>query len=175
MRKFSTSHSVKQRGVGLLEVLIALLVLAIGVLGFAGLQMTALSQSSDANHRAAAVLIAQDAVERIELNPSQRNAYLTKNNWGDGSGTLGQEPDDDCVGATVCDADDLATWDLNQLVWQAANQLPGGRIMASDCDFNSLFTCVIVSWGEQDPSQCMSNTGIELDKDSRCVVLEVAR
>ena len=176
MIKPSINSASTQRGVGLLEVLIALLVLAIGVLGFAGLQMTALSKSNDANHRAAAVLIAQDAIERIELNLSQREVYLDEDNWGDGAGLLGEAPDDECIGGeTVCEPAELAEWDQSQLAWQAANQLPGGRILASDCEFNTRFTCVIVSWDEQDPDDCMDGSGIEQGKDSRCVVLEVAR
>ena len=41
----------QQRGVGLIEVMMALLVLAIGVLGYAGMQLTALKAAEDANNR----------------------------------------------------------------------------------------------------------------------------
>jgi len=175
-----------QRGVGLLEVLIALLVLAVGVLGFAGLQMTALSQSDDANHRIAAVLIAQDAIERLELNPIGRGMpenpadpwgtnHYQKGGWV--SGEYGDKPDADCIGKeAACNAKQLAEWDIAQLSWQAANQLPGGRILADECAFNTDMTCVIVSWGDQDdPADCMTATGINIDKDSNCLVMEVAR
>lgn len=63
-----------QRGVSLLEVLIAMLILAVGALGFAGLQMKALHTSADANYRAQATLLAQSAIERIQANPTQRAA-----------------------------------------------------------------------------------------------------
>lgn len=162
-----------QRGVGMLEVLIALLVLAVGVLGFAGLQMTALNKSDEANHRAAAVLIAQEAIERFELNPSQRNTYLT-NGWT--AGTAGATPNGACINPEeACSSAQIATWDIAQLSWQAANLIPGGRIMAADCDFNNQLTCVIVSWDEQDPTECMDNDGLLVEEGSRCFVLEVAR
>jgi len=160
-----------QRGVGLLEVLIALLVLAVGVLGFAGLQMTALNKSNDANHRAAAVLIAQDVIERFELNPSKREEYLKVSNWKEGS--VGDDPDDNCI-TNECDAGAIAEWDMDQLAWQAANLLPAGRVLAAECDFNTQMTCVIVSWDEQDPAKCMDG-GLEAGVDSHCFVLEVAR
>ncbi len=175
-----------QHGVGLLEVLIALLVLAVGVLGFAGLQMTALSQSDDANHRVAAVLIAQDAIERLELNPMGRGMpenpldswgtnHYQAGNWA--AGEQGEEPDSSCIGKDAdCDPEELADWDIAQLTWLAANQLPGGRILVDECTFTTDLTCVIVSWGDQDdPASCMAAAGINVDKDSNCLVLEVAR
>ena len=55
-----------QAGVSMVEVLIAVLVLAVGALGFAGVQVVAMQKSEDANYRSAAMLIAQDAVERIQ-------------------------------------------------------------------------------------------------------------
>ena len=166
-------HLASQRGVGMLEVLIALLVLAVGVLGFAGLQMTALSKSDEANNRAAAVLIAQDAIERFELNPSERNTYLS-NGWA--AGTAGAQPDGSCINAEdACSSAQIAVWDIAQLSWQAANLIPGGRFMASDCDFNNQLICVIVSWDEQDPAECMDNDGLLVIEDSRCFVMEIAR
>ncbi|WP_193072229.1 type IV pilus modification protein PilV [Pseudomonas sp. FME51] len=170
---YPLSGRTAQRGVGLLEVLIALLVLAVGVLGFAGLQMTALNQSDEANHRAAAVLIAQDAIERFELNPGKREAYWAAN-WN--AGTVGATPPGTCVDpAEACTADQVVAWDIAQLSWQAANLLPGGRVTASDCEFNNLLTCVVVSWDEQDPAECMNNDGILVAADSRCFVMEIAR
>lgn len=168
------SDVLTQRGVGMLEVLIALLILAVGVLGFAGLQMTALAKSNDANHRAAAVLIAQDAIERFELNPTQRTFYLTKSNWA--AGAAGAVPPGGCINAEdPCSAAMLAETDTNQLAWQAANTLPAGRTMAADCDFNSQLTCVIVSWDGENPSDCMEASGLVTGETSRCFVMEVAR
>lgn len=161
----------QQSGVSLLEVLIALLVLAVGVLGFAGLQMTSLNQSTAANHRVTAVLIAQDAVERMELNPSMRATYLNAN-WS--AAAFGGSPSSACI-TNSCTAGGIADWDIAQLRWQAANLLPAGRITATDCTFNNRLTCVVVSWDEQDPDACTSADGVNTDNDSNCFVLEAAR
>ena len=164
-----------QHGVSLIEVLIALLVLAIGVLGFAGLQMASLNQSTAANHRVAAVLIAQDAIERMELNsapaPAARDRYLNAS-WG--AGTVGGSPSSSCIGS-ACTSEGIANWDIAQLTWQAANQLPAGRVAASECAFNSRLTCVVVSWDGDLPDACMDSSGIDASTDSNCFVLEVAR
>lgn len=170
-----TAFGRRQRGVGMIEVVIALLIFSIGVLGFAALQMTALSQSNDANHRTIAVLIAQDAVERMQANPGERAAYLTVGDWP--TGVYGANPPGDCVNVTEanrCSSDDMAEFDMTDLAWMAANQLPGGRIIADECAFNSNM-CVIVSWEEQDPEDCTTNSDILTSDDSKCFVLEVAQ
>lgn len=161
----------RQHGVSLIEVLIALVVLAVGVLGFAGLQMTSLNQSTAANHRVAAVLIAQDAIERMELNPAERDTYLNAS-WA--AGSQGSSPSNACIGST-CTSGSMVTWDIAQLTWQAANHLPAGQVDASECTFNNNLICVAVSWDGETPGACVSSTGVNTDIDSNCFVLEVAR
>lgn len=158
-----------QRGVGLIEVVVALLVFSIAVLGFAGMQARALTQNNDANFRVAAVLIAQDAVERMMINPV---ADYVGGNWP--VGTLGANPNTSCI-TGACDSAALATWDRESLAWQAANYLPNGRVMVEQCKFNAGMNCVIVSWEEQAPAACTSNNGVNTDSGSKCFVLEVAR
>ncbi len=48
-----------QRGVGLMEVLVSLVILAIAVLGFAALQFRALDAIQEANDRTAAMTLAR--------------------------------------------------------------------------------------------------------------------
>ncbi len=163
----------KQKGVGLIEVMVALLVLAIGALGYAGLQVKALKNTDDANSRAHAILIAQDALERFQSNPAQKGYYHTAGNWSSQYLEPGGEPAGwkDCV-TNACSAVEMAKWDIKQLSWVAANVLPAGMISAQECSFSSM-ECVVVSWGGSKPSDCTSNTGI--DTDSACVVMEVSR
>lgn len=59
----------RQKGVGLIEVLIALVVVSIGVLGMASLQLTGMKHSSGSFNRAKALLYAQSMATRIRLNP----------------------------------------------------------------------------------------------------------
>lgn len=58
----------RQRGISLLETLIAVLVLAIGLLGVAGLQTTNLKNSQSAHQRTMAVMLAGSMAERIRAN-----------------------------------------------------------------------------------------------------------
>lgn len=64
-----------QLGVSLLEVLIAVLVLAIGVLGAAQLQLSALRYNASAAHSTQASFIAYDMLDRLRANADDLSAY----------------------------------------------------------------------------------------------------
>lgn len=57
-----------QRGVGLIEVLIAVLVISIGVLGLAGLQMRALADNGSSMNRSAATAASYSILEAMRLD-----------------------------------------------------------------------------------------------------------
>lgn len=57
-----------QRGFSLPEVLVALLLTTLGVFGAIGLQLNALRFSADSAHRAQALLISNDLLERMRAN-----------------------------------------------------------------------------------------------------------
>lgn len=57
-----------QRGFSLLEVLVALLLTTLGVFGAIGLQLNALRFSADSAHRAQALLMTNDLLERMRAN-----------------------------------------------------------------------------------------------------------
>ncbi|WP_324768164.1 type IV pilus modification protein PilV [Pokkaliibacter plantistimulans] len=59
-----------QRGVGLIEILVALIVLAIGLLGVAALQTSSLRNNQSSFDRANAVVLVNDIVERMRANAS---------------------------------------------------------------------------------------------------------
>ena len=65
------------RGFTLIEVLIALVVLAVGLLGLAGLQVMSLKNNQSTYVRGQANLIAMDVIDRVRVNPLAKNLYLT--------------------------------------------------------------------------------------------------
>lgn len=69
-----------QRGVGLMEVLVSLVILAIAVLGFAALQFRALDAIQEANDRTAAMTLARDLAEKIRVNRTQLSKYKSEIN-----------------------------------------------------------------------------------------------
>jgi len=60
----------QQKGVSLLEGLIAVLVLSVGLLGIAGLQTANLRNTQSAHQRTVAVLVTASMAERIRANPT---------------------------------------------------------------------------------------------------------
>jgi type IV pilus assembly protein PilV len=167
-----------QRGVGMVEILIALLVLAIGVLGYAGLQLNALKSSEEAHLRATATFIARDALERILANPGSRDDYLDEDNWNANASDAGGAPTNQnaCV-TNACSSDEMADWDIEMLTWQAANTMPAGRIVVTPCAMpGATSSCVIVAWNDQAPGECVdADDGVAAGEETECVVMEVAR
>ncbi len=71
-------NKIQQTGVGLIEILVALLILAIGVLGFVALQYRAIEASSEGENRIQAINIARDVAEKIRVNRTALATYSTE-------------------------------------------------------------------------------------------------
>ena len=63
-----------QRGVSLIEVLVAVVVLTIGLLGLAGLQANGMKVSLSSHYRAQAAQLAQDMADRMRANVASARA-----------------------------------------------------------------------------------------------------
>ncbi len=63
----------KQRGTSLIEVLVSLVVLALGLLGVAGMQMSALRSNQVAYEMSAATMLASSIAERMQANRKAAN------------------------------------------------------------------------------------------------------
>lgn len=59
---------MKQSGFTLLEILVAMLVLAIGLLGLAGLMTSSMRNNLSASHRTQATWVAYDIIDRMRAN-----------------------------------------------------------------------------------------------------------
>lgn len=132
-KKMKPATPSSQRGVSLIEALVALLVLALGIMGMAGIQTRTLVESRTTNSRAIALQMASDLLDRMQANvgvrltPPPVNPYIT--NWG--APVAGA----DCF-AVACNAANLASFDLNQWKTTLARLLPAGdaRVFQSTTD-----------------------------------------
>lgn len=105
-------------GFSLLEVLIALFIFSIGLLGIGGLQLLSKQNNFEAIQRTTAAMLARDMIERMRANPYALKVYVS--NAGAttvGGGTL-TSTSTDCVANACDDIEDLATYDLKQ--WEMA-------------------------------------------------------
>ncbi len=99
-----------QRGITLIEVLVAILVTAIGVMGAAAVQLNAVKFNQTAKFRSTAVFLANDIADRLRAN---RAAAL--------NGDYDIAMDDDAPSGTSIDVVDLSEW-LGEL----ALRMPSG-------------------------------------------------
>ncbi len=131
------------RGFSMVEVLVALVVLGVGMLGIASLYVVTLRSSGSAISRMQAVNLASDLGDRIRANRMGGDAYAA----------AAAESSDTCVGSTaVCSPTQMAAHDL--FVWQQqiAAALPGtpsGQVIIDDST-NPRTYRIIVSWSEPD-------------------------
>ena len=101
-----------QRGFSLVEVMVALFVLSIAMLGIAGLQITSKRANFEAVQRTTATLLAQEFLERIRSNDDQLTIYTNA-----GVGRTIQLAGSDGITVTncttaACDTATLAMYDL---------------------------------------------------------------
>ncbi len=74
----------KQSGLGLIEILVAVLVLGIGILGVASTQVVSLKMNAQSQSRSQAVLLAEDILDRVRANPDNPAAYALANGSANG-------------------------------------------------------------------------------------------
>ena len=79
IRKRSASRAAarpsRQRGLSLVEVLVAVVLLSVGLLGLAGLQASGLRVGLSSIHRSEAAQLAQDMIERMRANVANAGSY----------------------------------------------------------------------------------------------------
>ncbi|MFI8744899.1 type IV pilus modification protein PilV [Pseudomonas sp. NPDC077186] len=63
------SSSCTQSGASLIEVLVALLIFTVGLLGLAAMQLSSLQSTADSGQRSQSVWLMQDFIERMRANP----------------------------------------------------------------------------------------------------------
>jgi type IV pilus assembly protein PilV len=104
----------------LVEALVALVVLSVGMLGVAGLYVSAIRAERTAQVRTQAIALVDDMIDRIRANAQARDGYDM---------STVTPAANSCVAATTpkpCTAENLAAEDLKLWTDAAASTLPGG-------------------------------------------------
>lgn len=103
---------MRQSGFTLLEVLIAILVLSIGLLGLAGLMASSIRNNHSAYQRTQAIWLAYDMIDRMRVN--RDNALASTNNYN--------IP----IATTTSSSTGMAGTDVDAWKVTLANALPAG-------------------------------------------------
>ena len=117
-KRISLATSKRIQGFTLVEVLIALIIMSVGMLGIAGLYVHSMKAGRTSLYRHHAVTLAGDIADRIRANPRAGAAYTlaaANNNCVDGGL--------DCTPAEMA-ANDKLQWEA-----QAAETLPTGTVV----------------------------------------------
>lgn len=168
------------RGVSLIEVLVAMLILGVGVMGYAAVQLNAVKVTEHSNSRSQAMAIAQDAIERLRANVTNVDDYLGGDAWSNVAAWK------NCASDNPCGEEGMAEVDITQLNSMATSMLPSGSMLIERCSFltqneegedvsaDSLAICVTVAWAGTVPSNC-DQSSIEsgdVGSNAKCVVVE---
>ena len=116
------SSQKNQKGYGLIEILVSMLVLAIGLLGVAGLQTQSIRFNHEAYLRTQATILAHDMVDRMRAN---RTLAIS----GSYEFALGDTPTASvtlCEDA-ACSPGNIVQYDFSQWRANIAASLPNGR------------------------------------------------
>jgi type IV pilus assembly protein PilV len=148
-------HRSRSSGCALLEALVALSLLAVGLLGSMALLLASLRSSREALHHATAVRLAGDLAERVRANRAGLAAYPFDSTVAPtGAGpTCG-------VGAT-CGPEDRASADVAEWQQELATVLPQAvaRLTLDDTTAVAAAWCTIeLSWGGSGPTDGGSYT-----------------
>ncbi|KAB8057831.1 type IV pilus modification protein PilV [Janthinobacterium sp. FT14W] len=119
-------------GSSLVEVLVSLLLLALGLLGASIVQLNALRARHESALLSAGVQLAAGMAERMRANsvlmygPDGGNPYLNVAYAAADGADAGGGPD--CFGAAACSGADLAQFDIAEWKQQLQSALPGARL-----------------------------------------------
>lgn len=111
----------RQRGITLLESLVALVISVLGILGILGMQMRTLTDSQTATRRAQAIRLIEDFSERLRVQP---NALVNINSY---VSDFDEKPSATGCTDTPCTPADLVTRDLGSWKQSVAASLPLGQ------------------------------------------------
>ena len=144
-------HKTRQRGITLIEALIALLILALGVLGLAAVQARMLVETRTTNSRATAIRLIADLADRIRINkagaqPATPGALSLYSDAAAGTFTdpATMTAPTDCSTATNCSSAQQAAYDVWAWRTEVASSLMNGRASISQVSPQQLQ--VIVAW-----------------------------
>lgn len=141
-------------GFTLIEVMVALLIFSIGLLGLVGLQSTAIQDNSRSFQRLQANLLAYDMLDRMRTN----RAAAIAGNYDIGTGNPPTATA--CIGSTTCDSTQMANHDRREWKLALDNALPDGdgivtRLGAGSDDTQVRIT---VQWNDQGDTQSITIT-----------------
>lgn len=145
------------QGFSLIEVLIAIIVGALGLLGLAAMISMSVKHTKNSVYRTTATILASQLADSIRINRNAKAAYVTSNSNFSGIPANETELDESitlpamsCYGATKnCSPQDLAAYDMYLWWLQAKTMLPEPKASVAIDAANPDIILIAMSWTEQ--------------------------
>jgi type IV pilus assembly protein PilV len=172
-------HANRQRGMSLVEVLVALVVLSVGMLGIAVMFVQSVRSSRSAILRTQAVNLVSDMADRVRANANAQQAYDT-DEYAGAPAMQSCAPDSDTGSGINCNVEQLAQDDLARWQRSVRAALPALKdgpakaevhYFAPDAEGQPERYRIRVAWREPNESRVGGNTAEQLYSYQSDVVL----
>ena len=152
MTIMTTTMQKHQRGITLIESLVAIVIAALGILGILGVQMRTLTDTQTTVRRAQAIRLIEDLSERMKVSP---NALLSIKEYESGYSNNGSDLTVTDCGSATCTPAEQAKYDLKQWKTTVEQTLPSGQASiflapGETADTNRRQLGVIIAWRENE-------------------------
>jgi type IV pilus modification protein PilV len=171
MLKPRLSLALAQRGASMIEVLVALALVAFTMLGLLGLQLRSMTIQKDSIDRRAAAVIVGGFAERITGNFV---AWSERKFDGLALGVGGTAPTSTAACAGACTSAELAQRDWALLQMEVARRLPGGVVFLNSPAGAGTARRVEITVGWVDPQRSEESLSGTSDVDPICARAGVA-
>ncbi len=112
-------NSIRQTGSSLLEVLVTVVILSIGLLGYAGMQVSSMRSTETGRMRSEVIALANDISDRLKANQQQADA-------GAYNGSLSETPSPPDCNSNACTSQQMRKQDLSSW-YERLSTLPDGK------------------------------------------------
>ncbi len=151
-----------QGGFTLIEVMVALVIFTISLLGLAGLQAAALRDNHVANQNTVATQLAEDMAERLRANPTG----VSNGSYNNIDSDPGHE---DCYGSS-CTPDAISRMDAHEWLTAIGEALPSGRGRVTRVANGFTIT---VMWDQERTGATGTDCSGNYDTDLKCLTFLV--
>lgn len=172
---------LKNKGMTIVEILIASLLLSIILMGYIQTQMRSIINTEYSNKVNLVSSVSNDLStfytnfilsETDDTNKEDVINYFKNSNWttNNYSSYLNDcEKEDDIDDVDVCDKEQMVHYIVKEYKQSIVETIPDALFNFDDCDTNDNL-CLIVSWGETEPTEanCQIST-------STCLILEIVK
>ena len=161
------TNYIRTRGFTLMEVLVALVVISIGLIGIAAMQASAIASTHSSQSESLAAIEARSMADAMQANPAYWTTLppssftVSAPAVGSSIGTISDtglaSQTTNCL-TTACTAQQLAAYDLQKWGWQLNTQVPGATAHFA-CQIASPSICSItVNWSQKATAALNSGT-----------------